>query len=142
MPSGSNVSSTEAHWAGARLLANMPTGPFWGSQPPLESVLGELRGEEVDGPPADWDVGHFCELALLRRESGASLVLVHDSYPTLGWDGRHLQPARAVAAALNRGDGREGGVLPVADGKNADPVEALAPEVGIERRIWDNGTRR
>ncbi|TMQ03893.1 MAG: hypothetical protein E6J90_52655 [Deltaproteobacteria bacterium] len=66
---------------------------------------------------------------------GDTLVLVHDSYPTLGWNGRHLQPARLVAAALERGDGREGGILAVAP---SDELRAVAGEVGL----WDNGTRR
>src|SRR2546425_5741211 len=98
---------------GARLIANVRTGAFWGSRPSFDALLAELRGEQGDGPPADWDVGHFCELELLVRGPGGALVVVHDSYPSLGWDGRHLQPPRAVAAALRRGDGREGGVLAV-----------------------------
>jgi hypothetical protein len=128
--------------AGARLLANVRTGGFWGSRPPIESLLAQLRGVEVEGPPAEWDVGHWCELELLVRGPGGALVVVHDTYPSLGWDGRHLQPPAAVAAALNRGDGREGGVLAVAARENAQPIEALADGLGVERRYWDNGTRR
>src|SRR2546421_5502885 len=45
----------------ARLLANVRTGSFWGSRPPVETLLAELRGEPVEAPPADWDVGHFVE---------------------------------------------------------------------------------
>jgi len=125
---------------GARLLANVRTGALWGSRPPLESLLAELRGKRTDGPPADWDVGHFCELELLVRGSGGSLVLVHDSYPSFGWAGRHLQPPRAVAAALQRGDGREGGVLAVAQREAVETVETLADRLELELGIWDNGT--
>jgi hypothetical protein len=61
-------------------------------------------------------------------------VLVHDSYPTLGQNGRHLQPTRLVVAALQRGDGREGGIL------------AINPSADLRRianiGLWDNGTRR
>ena len=125
---------------GARLLANVRTGAFWGSRPTLDVLVAELRGERVDGPPADWDVGHFCALELLVRGPGGALVLVHDSYPSFGWDGRHLQPPRAVAAALQRDDGREGGVLAVAPTKDSAWLERLARELGLEIGIWDNGT--
>jgi hypothetical protein len=112
----------------AKLLANVRTGRFWASHPPVEAVIAELSGQEADVWPHEWDVGHY---VLLERLVGDSLVLVHDSYPTLGWNGRHVQPARLVAAALNRGDGREGGILALGLG---EPVG----EVGL----WDNGTRR
>jgi len=126
---------------GARLIANVRTGAFWGSRPPVGALLAELRGEPVDGPPADWDVGHFCELELLVRGPGGALVVVHDSYPSLGWDGRHLQPPRAVAAALRRDDGRQGGVLAVAGPESAAYLETLARDLALEIGTWDNGTR-
>ena len=126
--------------AGARLLANLRTGGFWGSRPPLEALVAELRGEQVDGPAPEWDVGHFCELELLVRGPGGALVLVHDSYPSLGWEGRHLQPPRAVATALGRADGREGGVLVVTPAAKAGDIEALAARLGLEIGFWDNGT--
>jgi uncharacterized protein DUF6885 len=119
----------------ARLLANVRTGPFWSSKPPVEAVIAELAGAEADGGPHEWDVGHFVHL---ERLIGGTLVLVHDSYPTLGWNGWHLQPTRLVAAALERGDGREGGVLAVVAERHADAVRRVAGEIGI----WDNGTRR
>ncbi len=126
---------------GARLIANVRTGAFWGSRPTFDALLAELRGEPVAGPPADWDVGHFCKLELLVRGPGGALVVVHDSYPSFGWGGRHLQPPRAVAAALLRGDGREGGVLAVARPEHAGYLGALARDLGLEIGIWDNGTR-
>jgi len=113
----------------AKLIANVRTGRFWASHPPVEAVIAELAGEEADVWPHEWDVGHYVHLEALV---GASLVLVHDSYPTLGWNGRHLQPARLVAAALARGDGREGGILALGE------MEKVVGEVGL----WDNGTRR
>jgi hypothetical protein len=95
----------------------------------------------VAGPPSDWDVGHFVELTMLIRGPKASLVVVHDTYPTLGLDGYHLQPARAVAAALLRGDGREGGILAVAPTERAEGVAAAGRELGLEVGVWDNGCR-
>ncbi len=131
----------EGHDLGARLIANLRTGRLWGSRPPIDVLLGELEGRPVPVPAADWDVGHFVELEMLIRGPRGSLVVVHDSYPSLGWGGRHLQPPRALAAALLRGDGREGGVLVVTPKAQEESVKALAARTGLETGAWDNGTR-
>jgi hypothetical protein len=123
----------------ARLIANVRTGHFWGSRPPLEAVLAVLDGEEVaDPPPADWDVGHFVELMQLLRGRAGAFVLVRDSYPSLGWAGVHLQPPGAVAAALNRGDGRDGGVLAIGPPDAGAELERRVADLGIEVKMWDN----
>lgn len=124
----------------ARLIANLRTGRLWGSRPPLDVLLAELEGQPVGDPAADWDVGHFVELAMLIRGPRRSLVLVRDSYPSLGWAGHHAQPARVLAAALLRGDGREGGVLAVVPHGGVDAVVALATELGLDIGAWNNGT--
>lgn len=127
-----------AHCA-ARLIANLRTGRLWGSRPPLEALLAVLEGDEVQSQPAaDWDVGHFVELATLLRGRCGTLVLVRDSYPSLGWAGVHLQPPATLAAALMRGDGREGGVLAVVSPDRAPEVRELAGGLGLEIRMWDN----
>ena len=131
----------EARNVGARLIANVSTGRLWGSRPSMEVLLAELDGKEPDGPGADWDVGHFVELELLIRGPKATLVVVHDSYPTLGLDGRHLQPPRVLAQALLRGDGREGGVLAVVQSTRDEAMRALAAEIGLEIGMWNNGSR-
>ena len=124
----------------ARLLANVSTGPLWGSRPPLDVLLAHLDGANVDVPAPDWQVGHFVELSRVLRGRAGSLVLVVDSYPSLGWMGRHLQPPSAVAAALEREDGREGGVLVVVPSGGGGDVEALARELSLDIGLWDNGT--
>jgi hypothetical protein len=131
----------EGRSLGVRLIANVRTGRLWGSRPSIEVLLAELDGRPVQGPPADWDVGHFVELEMLIRGPKGSLVVVHDSYPSLGWGGRHLQPPRAIADALLRGDGREGGVLAVVTHAREESVKALAAMTGLETGTWDNGTR-
>jgi hypothetical protein len=131
----------EAPGLGARLLANVRTGRMWASRPRIEILLAELDGRAVVEPEADWDVGHFVELEMLIRGPKGALVVVHDSYPSLGWQGRHLQPPRTLAAALERGDGREGGVLVIVPKSGVDAAGALAAEIGFEVRAWNNGTR-
>jgi hypothetical protein len=131
----------EAAGLGSRLLANVRTGRMWASRPPVEVLLAELEGRNVVEPEAEWDVGHFIELEMLIRGPRGSLVVVHDSYPTLGWQGRHLQPPHALAAALERGDGREGGVLVIVPKAGVEAAKALAAEIGLDVRAWNNGTR-
>ena len=129
--------------AGARLIANVRTGALWGSRPPLDLLLAQLEGRDVADPPApEWDTGHFIELVHLLRGRAGALVLVRDSYPSLGWMGHHLQPPSAVAAALTRGDGREGGVLAVCPRGEAAALRELGAELGLDIQIWDNETRR
>jgi hypothetical protein len=123
----------------ARLLANLRAGRLWGSRPPQEAVLAALDGVAVaDPPPPDWDVGHFVELVTLLRGRRGSLVLVRDSYPSLGWGGLHVQPPAVVAAALMRGDGREGGVLAVVEAGADDAVTGRASELGLKIEMWAN----
>jgi hypothetical protein len=131
----------EAREMGARLIANVRTGRLWGSRPPIDILLAELEGQPVIDPAADWDVGHFVELEMLIRGPRGSLVVVHDSFPSLGWEGRHVQPPRILAAALLRGDGREGGVLVVVPKERAETAPALAAEIGLDVGVWNNGTR-
>ena len=131
----------EARDLGARLIANLRTGRLWGSRPPFGVLLSELEGRPVQDPAPDWDVGHFVELEMLIRGPQRSLVVVHDSYPSLGWDGWHMQPPRVLAAALLRGDGREGGVMAVVPKARAEAARAVAAELGLDVRTWNNGTR-
>jgi len=124
----------------AVLIANWATRHLWGSHPTPQVVLAHLAGQEVEGPPAEWDVGHFANLVALIRGPGGSLVVVRDSYPVLGWEGHHVQPPAAAAAALRRGDGKEGGVLAVVRTSKADKVRGRLEGGGFELRHWDNGT--
>ena len=131
----------EALDLGARLIANVQTGKLWASRPEVGVLLDELAGRPVEDPPADWDVGHFIELVMLIRGPKNALVVVQDTYPTLGVQGRHLQPPRALAAALLRGDGREGGVLAVVAPEKANAVAALVAALGLDIGTWNNGSR-
>jgi hypothetical protein len=126
--------------ADATLVANVRTGAFWGSRPDPATVLAHLRGERVEPPPADWDVGHFVNLAALVRGPAADLVVVRDTYQELGLAGHHLQPPDRVAAALRRDDGHEGGVLAIAAAAIAGRLRDRLEREGFELRHWHNGT--
>jgi hypothetical protein len=56
----------------------------------------------------------------------------------LGYNGVHLQPPAVLAAALNRDDGRRGGVLAVLEPHGAGAVQTLATEQGLRTEMWDN----
>jgi hypothetical protein len=103
-------------------------------------LLAYLTGADPEVPEHEWDVGHFVNVAALISAEDRSLVLVRDSYRGLGWSGYHLQPAEAFAAALERGDGREGGVLCVAATADETIVRRRLAAEGFELRQWDNGT--
>jgi hypothetical protein len=122
-------------------VANVRTSGFWGSHPDPGLLVDVLAGREVaEPPPPDWDVGHFVGLAVLVEGSGGALVAVRDTYRALGAAGYHVQPAGALAAALRRDDGKEGGVLCVAAAAEADRLEADLRELGFDVRHWDNGS--
>jgi hypothetical protein len=129
-----------AQTPGCVMIANLRTGHLWGSRPPARLLLDHLHGRRVQGPPPDWNCGHFVTIAARAGGSGGALVLIRDTYPQLGWNGYHLQPAQAVAAALDRGDGYEGGVLCACEAPAAEPLARRLGEAGFEVRHWDNGS--
>lgn len=121
-------------------LCNVQTGHFWGSRIALTEALAYLSGEEISPPKADWDVGHFVTLAGIVEGNKRSLLLVRDTYPIFGWDGYHLQPQDAIASALRRDDGKEGGVFLFVAAENQAEVEQQAREQSFDIASWDNGT--
>ena len=122
------------------VVANLHTTPLWGSHADPAALVAVLAGEPVQAAPPDWDVGHFVGLGLLVRGPGGALVLVRDTYRELGNGGYHLQPAGALAAALERGDGAEGGILVFVPSGDAEHLRATLEEHGFELRHWDNGS--
>jgi hypothetical protein len=124
----------------AFLVANVQTGRFWGTRPDPPELLDYLAGGSPTPPAPEWDVGHFVNLAGIVTVGERSLVVVRDSYRSLGWEGHHLQPADAFAAALERGDGREGGVLCVTPAADAEALGERLSGDGFQLRHWDNGT--
>lgn len=126
--------------AGCTLVANLRTGRLWGSRPGPALLMDQLSGRPVEPPRADWDCGHFIGLAGSVAGPGGTLLVVRDTYRELGWDGYHLQPAGALAAALARGDGKGGGVLCVCEAARAGTLSGKLGAAGFEVRPWDNGS--
>jgi len=121
-------------------IANLRTGHLWGSRSSAGLLLDHLHGRRVEGPPPDWDCGHFLTIAACVGGPGGALVIVRDTYPQLGWNGYHPQPAHAFAAALDRDDGYEGGVLCACEAPEKEPLTRQLGEAGFEMRHWDNGS--
>jgi hypothetical protein len=122
------------------LIANIATDRLWGARCPPATWLRYLQSGALDGPPADWDVGHFvCLLGAVHGPAG-TLVIVADTYPTLGWRGIHLQPIERIVAALERPGRTAGGVLAVARPGDVSTLRDFAAMVGLVEEPWDNGT--
>ncbi len=69
-----------------------------------------------------------------------NLYAIADTYPALGDRGVHLQPAERLAAALERRDMPEGGMLVVVSADDAERTREAIAGLGLREAIWDNGT--
>jgi hypothetical protein len=124
----------------ATLVANLATRHLWGGRPSAAQLLAHLLDGASDGPPPDWDVGHFvCVFGRLRGPGGC-FYGVADTYPALGNGGVHLQPEERLARAIERRDMPAGGVIAAAAAEDAPAVRAGAATVGLTEGAWDNGT--
>lgn len=124
----------------ALLLANVQTGAFVGSHASFRQLVEAAQGNARELPGPDWDVGHFVNPMLYLEGPHSALVLIRDTYPSLGTDGHHWQTAGSLAAALARNDGREGGVLVLCSPTARSAIEATAGAAGLRVEMWDNGT--
>jgi hypothetical protein len=124
----------------ALLLANVQTGAFIGSHASFRQLIDAAQGNVTELPGPDWDVGHFVNPMLYLEGPHSALVLIRDTYPSLGSDGHHWQTADSLAAALARNDGRQGGVLTLCSLTARSAIEAKAASAGLRVEMWDNGT--
>jgi hypothetical protein len=122
------------------LIANLATHHLWGARPTPSQLLAYLYDGKLDGPPPDWDVGHFVCLVARTDGPGGRLYAVADTYPALGNRGVHLQPRERLAAAIARVDKPSGGMLAVAPAADAGPLRERAAALGLAEGLWDNGT--
>jgi hypothetical protein len=124
----------------ATLVANIATRELWGGATSALTLLDYLSSGLDEGPAADWDVGHFvCVAARVAGPSGALYVVV-DTYPALGREGIHAQPAERMARALQRPGMASGGAIAVVAAPDAAQVRASAAAAGLREGTWDNGT--
>jgi uncharacterized protein DUF6885 len=138
--SGEKVVELVGSFESLALIANIDTGELWGAGATDEQLERYLDSGDGDGPPADWHVGHFVNPVSVESGAAGTLVTIRDTYPILGRDGVHRQPAERLAAALRRSDGREGGVLCVCSADQRAVVEADLAGRGFDICHWDNGT--
>jgi len=122
------------------LLANLATRHLWGARATVAQLLGHLLDGSPEGPPPDWDVGHFACVVGRVTGPGGRLYGVADTYPALGNSGLHMQPAGPLAAAIERRDMPAGGIIVAAFAEDADAVRSGAAALGLVEGIWDNGT--
>lgn len=122
------------------LIANIATRHLWGAAPRAGQLLDYLLDGFSDGPPTDWDVGHF--VCVIARVSGPGGILyaVADTYPSLGRGGVHLQPQERLAPALTRPDMAPGGMIVVVADEDAAAARSGAERLGLLEGAWDNGT--
>jgi hypothetical protein len=124
----------------AAIIANLATRQLWGSHATLPELLAYLYDGDLEGPPPDWDVGHFsCIVGRARGPSG-TLYALADTYPSLGSGGVHLQPAERMALALERPLMAAGGAIVVVAEAAAARVREGASSLGLREQTWDNGT--
>jgi hypothetical protein len=122
------------------LVANLATHHLWGGHPTAAQLLDYLFDGELDGPPPDWDVGHFACVVARTSGPGGHLYALADTYPALGDHGVHLQPEERLAAAIARPDKPAGGVIAVTTAEDAARVRDGAAALGLRESLWDNGT--
>jgi hypothetical protein len=122
------------------LIANLATHHLWGAHPAPSQLLAYLYDGSLDGPPPDWEVGHFSCVVARTDGPGGRLYAVADTYPALGDRGVHLQPRERLAAAIARVDKPSGGVLAVATSADAAALRERAAALGLVEGLWDNGT--
>lgn len=126
----------------ASVVLNLATGVLWGSRPPPSTLLRYLAtGDDSLGPASDWQVGHFTGCLGAIRGAAGTLVVIADTYASLGWNGIHLQPIERVAASLRRDAlPSSGGALLIVPSGRAESLGAALGNAGLTVAAWDNGS--
>ncbi len=122
------------------VLANIATGELADHRTDAATLTRYLDSGTDDAAPAQWHAGHFVALAGLIEGAVGRLVLVADSYRSLGADGLHLQPVERLAAALRRDGLAPGGILLVVPASRRQAAADLVTSVGLRTQLWDNGS--
>jgi hypothetical protein len=127
----------------AVVILNVATSYLWHTHLSLFELTAYLDGADVSYPDSEWQVGHYVAIAgalSADAASGRRLLLCADTYPSLGTNGLHPQPASRLAAGLNRdGATTSGGAIVVTPSHCAASVLTWAAEAGVAAGYWDNG---
>jgi hypothetical protein len=122
------------------VVANVATGELWASRPGPLDLVRHLTTGHLDGPRPEWSVGHFVAVLGAIQGPAGALLLLADTYRSLGWAGIHAQPVDRVAAALRReGDNAGGVLLMIAAGATQAMTDRLL-SLGLTLDHWDNGS--
>lgn len=122
------------------VLANIATADLADHRTDAATLTRYLDTGTDDAAPARWRAGHFVTLAGLLEGAGGTLVLVADSYRSLGADGLHLQPVERLAAALRRDGLPPGGILLVVPAGQRSAAADVVTSAGLRTQLWDNGS--
>jgi hypothetical protein len=124
-------------------ILNVATRYLWHTHLRLLDLTAYLDGGGDNYPASEWDVGHYVAVVgSLTADTGGGrrLLLCGDTYPSLGTEALHPQPASRLAAGLNRdGAATSGGAIVVIPAERAASVADWAAEVGVAVGYWDNG---
>ena len=114
----------------------------------LDATSEAYQPETLAGPDPEstiprerWGVGHFVGIgAFWRDRADRRWVLLLDTYKARGFSGYVPMPAESLRRALVREDGRTGGLLLVMPRAASDAAAKAITEVGLELRMWGNGS--
>jgi Family of unknown function (DUF6885) len=122
------------------VVANVATGELWASRPDPLALLRHVTTGELDGPRSEWSVGHFVAILGSIEGPAGALLLLADTYRSLGWAGIHAQPVDRVAAALRRDGDNAGGVLLMTVAGATQAMTDRLLSLGLQVDHWDNGS--
>jgi hypothetical protein len=124
----------------ATMVANIATRELWGGGASALALLDYLSLGRDEGPAPDWDVGHFVCVAARVTGPGGTLYVVVDTYPALGREGIHAQPAERTLHALQRRGMPAGGAIAVVAAADAAQVRTRAAALRWREGGWDTAT--
>jgi hypothetical protein len=136
------LAAESRHWRW-HAICNYETDRLLKPDDPAYRPAALGRADSVDRVPLDdWGVGHFVGVAGLWRPRGIEpwWLLLLDTYKQRGFSGYEPQPAELMRLGLIRTDGREGGLLLVIPRDRVEPVSDALSALGLEIRMWSNGS--
>ena len=121
---------------------NLKTGWLLDPEAPEYNLIALLSGEWPKIRRWSWNVGHFVGVSGFIKvlDQNEIFYIIRDTHKSFGIGGYHIQPMELVRKALIREDGREGGVLLIADKKYYDDIVSTVESIGLKVSIWDNGS--